>query len=70
MPTEPAVDRPPHPLGQLTTYELSGYRRQLESAIASFEARQPAAPGRADLQARLATVLAEQEQRVRIAHAR
>jgi hypothetical protein len=66
MPTEPAVDQPLHPLAQMTTYELSGYRRQLESAIAFLEAKQPAAPVRADLQARLDTVLAEQESRAGI----
>jgi hypothetical protein len=37
MPNEPAVDQPLHPLAQMTTYELSGYRRQLESATARGE---------------------------------
>jgi len=66
MPTDPAaVDPPPHPLPALTTYELAGYRRQLETAIASCERDHPAAL--ADLRAALAGVSAEQSQRARIA---
>ena len=52
----------------LTTFELHDYRRQLESAIAFFGTRDPVPPVRADLQATLDAVLAEQEERVRIAN--
>jgi hypothetical protein len=61
---------PKHPLHAMTTYELKDYRRQLESAIAFFDARDPVPPTRDRLQASLDGVLAEQEDRVRIAHAR
>jgi hypothetical protein len=67
--TVPAVDQPRHPLHALTTYELDGYRRQLASAIAFFDARDPVPPVRDDLQARLDAVLAEQESRRKIAGA-
>ena len=62
----PTVDQPKHPLYALTTFELRGYRRQLENAIAFFDARQPAAPARADLHARLDEVQAEEQSRARI----
>ena len=65
----PAVDQPRHPLPALATFELVGYRRQLENAIAFFDARHPVPPVRADLQARLDAVLAEQDDRARIARA-
>jgi hypothetical protein len=61
---------PEHPLSQLTTFELRYYRRQLESAIAFFDRQDPVPLARARLQASLAAVLAEQEERARIAHAR
>jgi hypothetical protein len=71
MPTEPVtVQRPEHPLGQLTTSELSDYRRQLESAIAFFGRQDPVPPARGRLQASLADVLAEQADRARLARAR
>ena len=38
---EPHVDQPKHPLHALTTFELRDYRRQLESAIAFLEAKNP-----------------------------
>jgi hypothetical protein len=63
------VEQPKHPLHALTTFELRDFRRQLESAIAYFDAKNPVPPARADLQARLAEVIAEQEDRKRIAHA-
>ena len=65
----PAVETPPHPLPALATFELAGYRRQLEKAIAFFDARHPVPPVRADLHARLDAVLAEQDDRARIARA-
>ena len=70
MPAEPALSEPKHPLHALTTYELRDYRRQLESAIAFFDRQDPVPPARDRLQASLAAVLAEQAERVRIAHAR
>lgn len=65
----PAVEKPPHKLSQLTTYELRDYRRELEKAIAFFGQRHPVPPARAALQARLDAVTAEQDDRVRIARA-
>ncbi len=65
----PAVDQPQHPLGALATFELAGYRRQLQDAIAFFDAQDPVPPVQADLQARLDAVLAEQDDRARIARA-
>jgi hypothetical protein len=53
----------------MTTYELRAYRRQLEKAIAFFDAQHPVPPVRDDLQARLDDVMAEQESRQRIADA-
>ena len=68
MPAEPpAVDPPPHPLHALTTYEIRDYRRLLESAIKGIA---PDAPIQAALRRKLDAVLAEQEERTRIAHAR
>jgi hypothetical protein len=64
------VDQPAHPLHALTTFELRDYRRRLESAIAHFGAQDDPVPSaRAGLQARLDDVIAEQEDRVRIADA-
>jgi hypothetical protein len=71
MPAEPApVDQPKHPLPCLTTYELRDYRRDLESAIAFFDRQTPVPPARDLLRARLDAVLAEQEQRAKIAGSR
>jgi hypothetical protein len=67
MPAEPAVDPPPHPMHALTTYELRDYRRQLESAIAFFDTKDPVPPARGRLQAKLDAVLAEVDERARIA---
>ena len=65
----PVVSQPQHRLSQLTTYELRDYRRQLERAIAFFDRKTPVPAARGDLQATLDTVIAEQEERARIAHA-
>jgi len=68
MPVEPvAVDHPPHPLHALATFELDAYRRQLERAIAHFDAQHPVPAARHDLQARLDSVIAEQDARTKIA---
>jgi hypothetical protein len=48
----------------LTTYELRDYRRELEHAIKGIPAD---APVQADLRAKLGTVVAEQEQRAKMA---
>jgi hypothetical protein len=70
MPAEPvAVDPPKHPLHALTTFELRDYRRELESAIAFYTKRHPVAPVLADLRRNLDTVLAEQDDRARLARA-
>jgi hypothetical protein len=61
------VDEPKHPLAQLTTDELSAYRRQLQSAVAFF--RKTQAPVLARLRDNLAQVVAEQEDRARFARA-
>jgi hypothetical protein len=65
----PEVDQPKHQLCALTTYELRDYRRQMESAIAFLDRQVPVPPARARLQTALEAVLAEQDDRVRIAHA-
>jgi hypothetical protein len=63
------VEQPKYRLTQMTTYELRDYRREMERAIASFDAKDPGPPARDQLQARLDAVLAEQEERKKIAHA-
>ena len=63
----PAVEKPKHKIPELTTYELRDYRHALEQAIAFFGEQNPAAPALADLQARLDAVIAEQDDRARIA---
>jgi hypothetical protein len=65
----PEVDQPQHKLSELTTYELRDFRRQLEKAVAYFDQQDPVPPVRGNLQATLDAVIAEQEDRVRLAHA-
>ena len=65
----PQVIQPKHPLHAMTTYELRAYRRQLEDALAFFDAQHPVPPVRDGLQARLDDVMAEQQSRQRIADA-
>ena len=68
MPAEPAaVDQPKHPLSAMTTYELARHRRELESAVAFFDKKDPVPPARDRLQARLDAVITEQDERTRIA---
>jgi hypothetical protein len=55
-------------LGRVT-FELSGYRRQLERAIEFFGTKDPLPPVRATLQASLSAVIAEQEDRKKLANA-
>ncbi len=52
--------QPPHPLGALTTSELTRYLRQLEHAINGIASD---APIQADLRRKLGEVLAEQQSR-------
>lgn len=63
------VDPPRHPLHSLATYELRDYRRQLEQAVAFFDRQDPVPPARHRLQAALDSVLAEQDDRARLARA-
>jgi hypothetical protein len=65
----PAVEQPKHPLPALTTYELRDYRRELEKAIAFFGSQDSIPPVQAVMQARLDAVIAEQDDRTRIARA-
>jgi len=65
----PSVNPPKHPLPAMTTYELRDYRRDLETAIAFFDRQTPVPPARDRLQARLDDVIAEQENRQRLAGA-
>ena len=68
MAIDPAsVAQPKHPLYALTTSELTGYRRQLENAIAYYDKMEPVPQARGDLQARLDDVIAEQDDRTRLA---
>jgi hypothetical protein len=53
----------------LTTFELRDYRRQLERAIAYLDTKNPVPPARAGLKARLNDVMAEQDDRERLADA-
>jgi hypothetical protein len=69
MPTDPVIAQPKHPLHALTTFELRDYRRQLEGAIAFLDRQAPVSPARDRLQARLDDVLAEQDDRARLARA-
>ena len=69
-PAEMVIVAPPrHAMHALTTYELRDYCRQLESAIAFFDRQDPVPQARHRLQARLDDVLAEQDERARIANA-
>jgi hypothetical protein len=63
----PTVDLPKHPLQALATFELRDYRRELESAIAFFGEQIPVLPAHGQLQARLDAVIAEQDDRARLA---
>ena len=70
MPAETAIAEPKHPLHAMTTFELRDYRRQLEGAITFFDKHDPVPPARDRLQAKLDAVLAEQDDRKRLADAR
>jgi hypothetical protein len=68
-PQAPSVNQPTHPLPAMTTYELRDYRRDLETAIAFFDHQTPVSPVRNRLQATLDDVIAEQDDRQRLASA-
>lgn len=61
------VEQPKHPLHALTTFELRDYRRDLERAIKGIGRD---APVQSVLQRKLDGVIAEQEERERIARGR
>jgi hypothetical protein len=65
----PIVNQPKHPLPAMTTYELRDYRRDLEAAIAFFNRQTPVSPAPDRLQATLDDVIAEQDDRKRLARA-
>jgi hypothetical protein len=68
MSAEPVtIEQPKHPLHALATFELADYRRQLEHAIGFYERDHSAARSLADLRDALAQVMAEQDDRARIA---
>jgi hypothetical protein len=69
MTAEPATSEPKHPLSAMTTFELRDYRRQLEGAIRFFDTQDLVPPARERLQAKLDAVLAEQDDRARLARA-
>jgi hypothetical protein len=62
------VEQPKHPMHALTTFELRDYRRHLEAAIAFFDQQDPVPPARATLQAALDKVIAEQDDRIKLAN--
>jgi len=63
------VEQPKHPVHAMTTFELKDYRRRLESAIAYFDKQDPVPAVRAKLQAALDQVIAEQDDRTKLADA-
>jgi hypothetical protein len=63
----PQVDPPRHPLHALTTYELTHYRRRLENALAYLGKQDPVPAIRADVRTALDKVIAEQDDRAKIA---
>jgi hypothetical protein len=70
MPGEPVtVERPIHPVAEMTTFEISAYKRNLEHALSL-----PTLPAscwlpREQLQKQLDAVLAEQDERAHIRRA-
>jgi hypothetical protein len=65
----PSVNPPKHPLSAMTTYELRDYRCDLETAIAFFDRQTSASIDRDRLKATLDDVIAEQNDRKRLAGA-
>ena len=58
------IRRPEHPVYALTTYELAGYRRELEEALTALPEHAPAS---GQVRRLLAEVRAEQADRAEIA---
>jgi hypothetical protein len=58
------IRQPEHPVYALTTYELTGYRRELEKTLAALPEHAPASE---PVRRLLAEVLAEQADRMKIA---
>jgi hypothetical protein len=65
MQSEPAVAEPRYPVHQLTTSEITRYRRELQHALKTLPEH---ATVRELLRQRLAEVLAEQDEREKIAN--
>ena len=65
MQTEPQTAEPKYPVHQLTTSELTRYRRELEHAVKGIS---PDAPAHTELRRKLGVVLAEQDEREKIAN--
>jgi hypothetical protein len=68
MPDPPPPARP-YPVSALTAGELAYYRRRLENAISYLGKQDPVPAVRAEVQAALAAVRAEQDDRARPASA-
>jgi hypothetical protein len=64
VPEPMTIAAPKHPVSALTTYELRDYRSDLERAIRGIA---PDASVQADLRRKLGAVIAEQEDRARMA---
>jgi len=62
-----SVEKPPHPVHSLRTYELRNYRRELEQSLGALPEQVAV---RVILQQRLAQVLAEQDSRNRLHQAK
>jgi hypothetical protein len=65
MPAEPTAEQPKHPVSAMTTYELRDERKRLEQALRDEAIGQ--APVAKLLREHLDAVVAEQEERARIA---
>jgi hypothetical protein len=61
--------RPPHPLAEMVTWELTEYRAELERVLGLPELPPIYLP-REQLQKQLDAVVAEQDERARIRHAK
>lgn len=61
--------RPPYPLAEMVTWELTEYRRELERVLGLAEPP-PIYLSRGQLRKQLDAVIAEQDERTRIRHAK
>lgn len=63
-PVEPDIPGAPYPLEQMTTAEISRYRREIEGALSHGPSGLPDdAPARTRLEAKLAAIAAEESRR-------